>query len=134
MLLAFNPKFFSLEPLTGGVRGHFFITWTLKSQCEGLGTEYLEAYRRAGRTFQGQLQQNFVVLRDRVSTPAAAKECPSYSTPKKRQKKEESRPHPGKRGLKVGEAKGRLRGNTLGIQDYITTKIKKFNLLKKWNL
>ena len=30
--------------------------------------DFEEAYRRAGRAFQGQLQQNFVVLRDRVVT------------------------------------------------------------------
>jgi hypothetical protein len=67
--------------------------------------DLVEAYRRAGRTFHGQLQQNFVVLKDRMSNPAAAEGGPSFSTPRKRQREEEVRPHPGKRGARGGRGK-----------------------------
>jgi hypothetical protein len=64
-----------------------------------------EAYRRAGRAFQGQLQQNFVVLRDRVNAPAVLTEGPSSSTPKKRQREDEIQTHFSKRGAMGGMVK-----------------------------
>jgi hypothetical protein len=50
-----------------------------------------EAYRRAGKAFQGQLQQNFGVLRDRESDPVAALQGATSSTPRKRQREDEIR-------------------------------------------
>ena len=50
-----------------------------------------DAYRRAGRAFQGQLQHNFVVLRDRESYPAVVDEGASTFTPRKRQREDEAR-------------------------------------------
>jgi hypothetical protein len=77
-----------------------FIDAVTRCGREMVEGDLMEAYRRAGRTFQGQLQQNFVVLGDRVNYPAAAEVGPSYSTPRNRQREEESRPHPGKRGAR----------------------------------
>ena len=54
-----------------------FIDAVTRYGREMVEGDLVEAYRRAGRTFQGQLQQNFVVLRDRTSNPVAA-EGPSY--------------------------------------------------------
>jgi hypothetical protein len=62
--------------------------------------DLVEPYRRAGRSFQGQLQQNFVVLRDRGSNPIAAEGGPSNSAPRKRQGEDEDRPKPGERGAR----------------------------------
>ena len=53
--------------------------------------DLVEAYRRAGRAFQGQLQQNFVVRRARFTPPADVEGGPSSSTPRKRQREEENR-------------------------------------------
>ena len=62
--------------------------------------DFEEAYRRAGRAFQGQLQQNFVVLRERENAP----ERPSnlFSTPRKRQREEERRSEFQRRGYGRG--------------------------------
>jgi hypothetical protein len=48
--------------------------------------DFKEAYRRAGRAFQGQLQQNFVVLEEREHVPEMASRDDSSSTPRKRQR------------------------------------------------
>jgi hypothetical protein len=59
-----------------------------------------DAYRRAGKAFQGQLQQNFVVLRDRESYPEVVAE--GASTPRKRQRENEARGQEQNRGSKGG--------------------------------
>jgi hypothetical protein len=74
-----------------------FIDAVTRYGREMVEGDLVKAYRRAGRTFQSQLQQNFVVLRDRTSNPVAAEGGSSYHTPRKRQREEEGRPHPGKR-------------------------------------
>ena len=59
-----------------------------------------DAYRRAGKAFQGQLQQNFVVLRDRESYPEVVAE--GASTLRKRQREKEARGQEQNRGSKGG--------------------------------
>jgi hypothetical protein len=66
-----------------------------------------DAYRRAGKAFHGQLQQNFVVLRDRESSPVTAVQGFSNSTPRKRQREEERKSQDQKKGARGG---GRGRG------------------------
>ena len=72
-----------------------------------------DAYRRTGKAFQGQLQQNFVVLRDRMSAPEGFSGGPSSATPKKRQREEEGNQNQtqlSKRGAKGGGVRGTGRG------------------------
>ena len=64
--------------------------------------DLVEAYRRAGRSFQGQLQQNFVVLRDRSNAQAVDGRGPSSSTPRKRQREGDVKSQSGKRGARGG--------------------------------
>jgi hypothetical protein len=65
-----------------------FIDSVVRYGREMVEEELEDAYRRAGRAFQGQLQQNFVVLRDRESYPVMANQGASTSTPRKRQREE----------------------------------------------
>jgi hypothetical protein len=73
--------------------------------------DLVEAYRRAGRSFQGQLQQNFIVLRDRGRNPVAAEGGPanSNSAPRKRQRvgedRQTDRQKPGQRGARGWKGK-----------------------------
>jgi hypothetical protein len=63
-----------------------FIDSAARYGREMVEGELEDAYRRAGRAFQGQLQQTFVVLRDRESYPVMANQGASTSTPRKRQR------------------------------------------------
>ena len=67
-----------------------FIDSVVRYGREMVVEELEDAYRRAGRAFHGQLQQNFVVLRDRESCPVMANQGASTSmeSPRKRQRQE----------------------------------------------
>ena len=81
----------------------------------GLREEDLEgAYKRAGRGFDGQLQQNFVVLHDRTNVPKELSGATfgsalgsSTGTPRKRQRS-------GEEGEREGGFRGRGRGRARG--------------------
>ena len=81
---------------------HTFVDAVSRYGRDMVEGDLVEAYRRAGRSFQGQLQQNFVVLRDRGSNPVAAEGGPSNSNsaPRKRQRVGEDRQKPGQRGAR----------------------------------
>ncbi len=71
--------------------------------------ELEDAYRRAGRAFQGQLQQYFVVLRDRESYPVVVNRGASAFTPRKRQREDEAKGQEQNRGSKRGSVvKGKM--------------------------
>jgi hypothetical protein len=80
--------------------GLTFIDAVSRFGKEMLEGDLGEAYRRAGRAFQGQLQQNFVILRDRRNATAVLTEGPSSSTPRKRQRDEERQTQFSKRGMR----------------------------------
>ena len=83
-------------------RGMTFTDAVMNYGREMVEGDLGEAYRRAGRTFHGQLQQNFVVLRDKINTHFEEK---SSSTPKKRQREEEGQGQSSKRGARGGLGK-----------------------------
>ena len=64
--------------------------------------DFEEAYRRAGRAFQGQLQQNFVVLGERENAPERPSRDQFFSSPRKRQREEERRSEFQRRGYGRG--------------------------------
>ena len=64
--------------------------------------DFEEAYRRAGRAFQGQLQQNFVVLVEKGRGTEMAIRDDSSSTPRKRQREEERKTEFQRRGPRGG--------------------------------
>jgi cysteinyl-tRNA synthetase len=84
-----------------------FIDSVLRYVKEMVEGELEDAYRRAGRTFQGQLQQNFGVLRDREAYPVMANQGASTSTPRKKHRKDEARWQEQKRDANRGRG---LRG------------------------
>ena len=68
-----------------------------------------DAYRRAGKAFHGQLQQNFVVLRDRESNTVMALQGSSNSTPRKRQREDDRKSQDQKRVTRGGrQGRGRM--------------------------
>jgi hypothetical protein len=77
-----------------------FIDAVARYGREMVEEDFEEAYRRAGRAFQGRLQQNFVVLRDWDSKPVANQGA--SSTPRKRQREEEMKCQDQKRGTRGG--------------------------------
>ena len=64
--------------------------------------DFEEAYRRAGRAFQGQLQQNFVVRVEKGRGTDMAIRDDSSSTPRKRQREEERKTEFQRRGPRGG--------------------------------
>ena len=68
-----------------------------------------DAYRRAGKAFHGQLQQNFVVLRDRESNTVMALQGSSNFTPRKRQREDDRKSQDQKRVTRGGrQGRGRM--------------------------